>query len=185
MHGAVYESAAPMFGKRNLFLIGPMGAGKSAVGKQLARLLSYPFHDSDHEIEQRTGADIALIFEREGEAGFRRRERAVLAELTSREQIVLATGGGAILDADNRRDLSERGCVVYLETSVAQQAERTARTRHRPLLQGSDPVERLEQLMRVRAPLYQQTADITIVTNQSRVRKVAESILQQYRAHLA
>ena len=173
-----------MFGRRNLFLIGPMGAGKSAVGKQLARLLSYPFHDSDHEIEQRTGADISLIFEREGEDGFRRRERAVLAELTAREGIVLATGGGAILDADNRRDLAERGCVVYLETSIAQQAERTARTRHRPLLEGADPVQRLEQLMRVREPLYQLIADITVVTNSSRVRTVAEGILQRYRAHL-
>ena len=173
-----------MFGRRNLFLIGPMGAGKSAVGKQLARLLSFPFHDSDHEIEQRTGADISLIFEREGEDGFRRRERAVLAELTARERIVLATGGGAILDADNRRDLAERGCVVYLETSIAQQAERTARTRHRPLLEGADPVLRLEQLMRVREPLYQQIADITVVTNSSRVRTVAEGILQRYRAHL-
>jgi shikimate kinase len=173
-----------MFGRRNLFLIGPMGAGKSAVGKQLARLLSYPFLDSDHEIEQRTGADIALIFEREGEAGFRRRERAVLADLTAREGIVLATGGGAILDADNRRELGERGCVVYLETSIAQQAERTARTRHRPLLEGADPVQRLEQLMQVREPLYREIADITVVTNQSRVRTVAESILQQYRGHL-
>ena len=173
-----------MFGKHNLFLIGPMGAGKSAVGKQLARLLSCPFHDSDQEIEQRTGADIALIFEREGEAGFRRRERAVLADLTAREGIVLATGGGAILDADNRRDLAQRGCVVYLETSVAQQAERTARTRHRPLLQDGDPVERLEELMRVREPLYQEIADVTIETNHSRVRAVAERILQQYREHL-
>ena len=173
-----------MFGKRNVFLIGPMGAGKSAVGKQLARLLSHPFYDSDHEIEQRTGADIALIFEREGEDGFRRRERAVLADLTARDGVVLATGGGAILDADNRRDLAQRGCVVYLETSVAQQAERTARTRHRPLLQGANPVERLEQLMRVREPLYRQIADITIETNHSRVRTVAERILQQYREHL-
>src|SRR6185312_14152005 len=95
---AMSTSAAHMFGQRNVFLIGPMGAGKSAVGKQLARLLSYPFYDSDHEIEQRTGADIALIFEREGEDGFRRRERAVVADLTGRDRIVLATGGGAILD---------------------------------------------------------------------------------------
>jgi shikimate kinase len=161
-----------------------MGAGKTAVGRQLARLLSYPFYDSDHEIEERTGADIALIFEREGEAGFRRRERAVLADLTGREDIVLATGGGAVLDTDNRNDLAARGCVVYLETSVAQQAERTARTRHRPLLQGSDPVQRLEQLMHVREPLYREIADITIETNHSRVRSVAERILQQYRERL-
>jgi shikimate kinase len=173
-----------MFGQQNIFLIGPMGAGKTAVGKQIARLLSYPFYDSDLEIEQRTGADIALIFEREREEGFRRRERAVLAELTARAGIVLATGGGAILDPDNRHDLATRGCVVYLETSIAQQAERTARTRHRPLLHGADPVERLEQLMRIREPLYREIADITIVTDHSRVRSVAERILQQYREHM-
>ncbi len=170
-----------MFGKQNIFLIGPMGAGKTAVGKQLARLLGYQFCDSDHEIEQRTGADIALIFEREGEAGFRRRERVVLTDLTARTGIVLATGGGAILDPDNRRDLTAHGCVVYLETSVAEQAERTARTRHRPLLHGTDPLQRLEQLMQVREPLYREIADICIVTDQSRVRSVAERILQQYR----
>jgi shikimate kinase len=142
-----------MLGKHSIFLIGPMGSGKTAVAKCLARLLDYPFYDSDHEIEQRSGADISLIFEREGEAGFRRRERDIIAELTARQRIVLATGGGAILDSDNRHDLASRGWVVYLETSIEQQAERAGRTRHRPLLQGGDPKARLEELMRAREPL--------------------------------
>jgi shikimate kinase len=170
-----------MLGKHNIFLIGPMGAGKTAVGRQVARLLEFPFYDGDQEIEQRTGADIPLIFEREGEAGFRRREREVMADLVRRDRIVLATGGGAILDADTRRDLAAHGWVVYLEASVAQQAERAGRTRHRPLLQGTDPLLRLEQLLREREPLYRQTADLTISTNHRRVVTVAERVVQAYR----
>ena len=133
-----------MIGGNNIFLIGPMGSGKTAVGRQMARLLGRPFLDSDHEIELRTGADIALIFEREGEAGFRKREREAIASLTMQSGIVLATGGGAVLDAENRRHLAERGWVAYLETSIAQQAERAGRTRHRPMLSGVDPMRRLE-----------------------------------------
>jgi shikimate kinase len=170
-----------MVGKHNIFLIGPMGSGKSAVGKYLARVLNFPFLDSDHEIELRTGADIPLIFEREGEAGFRHREREAIAELSARECIVLATGGGAVLDADTRRDLSTRGWVVYLETSVEQQAERAGRTRHRPLLHGTDPARRLGELMQEREPLYQEIADLTVSTNRRRVPSVAEFIAQQYR----
>ncbi len=173
-----------MLGKHSIFLIGPMGSGKTAVAKCLARLLGYPFYDSDHEIEQRCGADIPLIFEREGEAGFRRREREIIAELTARPRIVLATGGGAILDSDNRRELAARGWVVYLETSIEQQAERAGRTRHRPLLQGGDPKARLEELMRAREPLYREIADLQASTDRRRVRSVAEHILQQYRASL-
>ena len=127
-----------MLGKRNIYLIGPMGTGKTAVGKQVARLLGLPFVDSDHEIERHTGADIPLIFEREGEAGFRRREADVIAELAARTGIVLATGGGAVLSPENRRHLKTHGWVVYLETTVAQQAERATRTRNRPLLNGGD-----------------------------------------------
>jgi shikimate kinase len=174
-----------MIGKHNIFLIGPMGSGKTAVGKYLARVLDYPFLDSDHEIEQRTGADIPLIFEREGEAGFRHRERETIAELSSRQQIVLATGGGAVLDADTRRELQQRGWVVYLETSVAQQAERAGRTRHRPLLHGADPTQRLGELLQVREPLYLAIADLTVSTNRRRVPAVAEFIAQQYRESLA
>ena len=173
-----------MLGKHSIFLIGPMGSGKTAVAKCLARLLDYPFYDSDHENEQRSGADISLIFEREGEAGFRRRERDIIAELTARQRIVLATGGGAILDSDNRHDLASRGWVVYLETSIEQQAERAGRTRHRPLLQGGDPKARLEELMRAREPLYREIADLHASTDRRRVRSVAEHIVQQYKASL-
>jgi shikimate kinase len=174
-----------MIGKHNIFLIGPMGSGKTAVGKYLARVLDYPFLDSDHEIEQRTGADIPLIFEREGEAGFRHRERETIAELSARQEIVLATGGGAVLDADTRRELQARGWVVYLETSVAQQAERAGRTRHRPLLHGADPEQRLGELLQVREPLYREIADLTVSTDRRRVPAVAEIIAQQYRESLA
>jgi shikimate kinase len=173
-----------MRGKHSIFLIGPMGSGKTAVAKYLARLLDYPFLDSDHEIERRCGADIALIFDREGEAGFRRREREVIAELTARPRIVLATGGGAILHADNRRDLADRGWVVYLETSIAQQAERAGRTRHRPLLHGADPQVRLAELMRLREPLYREIADLSTPTDRKRVPAVAERIAQEYKASL-
>jgi shikimate kinase len=168
--------------KQNIFLIGPMGSGKTAVGRQLARLLNRPFVDSDHEIELRTGADIPLIFEREGEAGFRAREREVIAELTAREGIVLATGGGAILNPESRHELASRGWVVYLETSVAQQAERAGRTRHRPLLAGRVPEQRLAELMQVREPLYRAIADMVTSTDRRRVNAVAELILHEYRA---
>jgi shikimate kinase len=173
-----------MIGKHNIFLIGPMGSGKTAVGKYLARVLDFPFLDSDHEIEQRTGADIPLIFEREGEAGFRHRERETIAELSARQDIVLATGGGAVLDVDTRRELQARGWVVYLETSVAQQAERAGRTRHRPLLHGADPAQRLGELLQVREPLYREIADLTVSTDRRRVPAVAEFIALQYRDSL-
>lgn len=170
-----------MQGRQNIFLIGPMGSGKTAVGKQLARLLGRAFIDSDQEIERLTGADIPLIFEREGEAGFRRREREIIAQLCARDDVVLATGGGAVLDPDNRRQLHQRGWVVYLATSVAQQAERAGRTRHRPLLAGVDPARRLAELMVVREPLYQEIADFTISTNRRRVGQVSERIIQAWR----
>jgi shikimate kinase len=171
-----------MLGKRNIFLIGPMGSGKTAVGRYLSRLLEFGFHDSDHEVERRSGVDIPLVFEAEGEAGFRRREREVIADLTSAEPIVLATGGGAILNPDNRRDLAARGWVVFLDTSVAQQVERAGRSHHRPLLQGVDPRVRLAELMLVREPLYREIADFSIVTDQRRVNWVAERVLREYKA---
>src|ERR1700712_3559740 len=123
-----------MFPIRNIFLIGPMGSGKTAVGRHLARLFRYVFHDSDADIEARTGVDIPLIFDKEGEAGFRAREKESIERLTRPEGVVLATGGGAVIDADNRRLLHTRGIVVYLATSVSQQLERTRHGRQRPLL---------------------------------------------------
>jgi shikimate kinase len=146
----------------NLFFIGPMGAGKSTLGKRVAATLDLPFFDLDHEIQVHSGAEIALIFEVEGEAGFRRREAAALADLATRSGIALATGGGAILDADNRRLLHARGFVVYLETTVDEQLERLARDRKRPLLTAADRRERLEQLAAQRDPLYREIADLTV-----------------------
>lgn len=169
-----------MLGKRNLFLIGPMGSGKSAVGRQLARLLNVPFHDSDAEVERRTGVDIAFIFEKEGEPGFRAREREVIDTLTALEPIVLATGGGAVLLPENRKVLAERGRVIYLETSVAQQADRVRQGRTRPLLANADRTAKLEELMDKRAVLYAQIADITVATDNRRVQNVAELILREF-----
>lgn len=157
-----------------------MGSGKTAVGRYVARVLSLPFYDSDAEIERRTGVDISFIFEKEGESGFRQREREAIEALTALEGIVLATGGGAVLLAENRRLLAARGRVVYLETSVAQQVHRVRYGRHRPLLaQGEDAAARLGQLMDARARLYAEVADITVPTDGRRVHSVAENILRE------
>jgi len=141
-----------------------MGAGKTAVGRRLARRLQLPFADSDAEIESRTGVDIAYIFEREGEAGFRAREREVIDTLTSTAGIVLATGGGAVLMAENRECLAARGTVVYLDATIEQQVERTGRGVRRPLLAAGDRRAKLEELARVREPLYRSIAAITVKT---------------------
>jgi shikimate kinase len=170
-----------MISKRNIFLIGPMGSGKTAVGRQLARLFRLTFHDSDADIEAKTGVDIAFIFEKEGEAGFRLREKEAIDRLTQLEDIVLATGGGAVIDPDNRRALAERGAVVYLQTSVDQQIERTRHARHRPLLNDTDPERTLETLMQRRAQLYAEIADITVSTDGRRVQLVAEEIHSELR----
>ncbi|HEY4213059.1 MAG TPA: shikimate kinase AroK [Steroidobacteraceae bacterium] len=167
-----------MRGKQSIFLVGPMGSGKSAVGKFLGRLLGMPFYDSDTEIERRTGVDIPFIFDKEGEGGFRQRERETLEVLTAMERIVLATGGGAILLPENRAMLSERGCVIYLETSVAQQADRVKQGRTRPLLANVDTTVKLEQLMSERAVLYREVADFAVPTDGRKVRTVAESVLR-------
>jgi shikimate kinase len=170
-----------MLSKRNIFLIGPMGSGKTAVGKHLARLFRFTFHDSDADIEAKTGVDIPFIFEKEGEAGFRIREKESIDRLTQLDCIVLATGGGAVIDEANRRALAERGVVVYLATSVDQQIERTRHARHRPLLQAADPEQRLRDLMLRRAMLYAEIADLTVTTDGRRVQLVAEEIHQQLR----
>ena len=168
-----------MLGKTNVFLIGPMGSGKTAVGRYLARLLDLTFHDSDAEIERRTGVDIPFIFEKEGEPGFRQRERETLEILTAMDRIVLATGGGAILLPENRRHLADRGCVVYLETSVAQQVERVKQGHRRPLLSNVDTGVKLSQLLTERSPLYREIADVVIPTDGRKVRSVAEDILRE------
>lgn len=161
----------------NIFLIGPMGAGKSAVGRQLGRLLHLNFVDSDDEIEARTGVDIPFIFEKEGEAGFRKREIKVIDELSQQDGIVLATGGGVVVDAGSRSKLGARGFVVYLSTSVEQQLERTQRGRERPMLaSGGDREQLLRDLMLVRDPLYREIADLVVDTDGRRVQKVAKEI---------
>jgi shikimate kinase len=170
-----------MLPHRNIFLIGPMGSGKTAVGRYLARLFRYTFHDSDADIEAKTGVDIAFIFEKEGEAGFRVRERESIERLTRLESIVLATGGGAVLEQENRRVLAERGVVVYLETSIEQQLERTRHARHRPLLNDTDPEVKLKELMLRRAALYAEIAHVTVSTDGRRVQLVAEEILHELR----
>jgi len=163
----------------NIFFVGPMGAGKTTIGRQLARSLGRPFYDSDKEIEARTGADIPLIFELEGEAGFRSREKAMIDELTSRSGVVLATGGGAVLDPDNRRHLSQRGFVIYLSAPIEQLYQRTARDSRRPLLQTDNPRQKLEEILAVRDPLYREVADLVLVTDNKPVRNVVNSLLKQ------
>lgn len=164
---------------RNVYLIGPMGSGKTAVGRQLAKLLHLEFHDSDVEVERRTGVDIPYIFEREGEAGFREREREVIDALTQLPNVVVATGGGAVLLEANREHLSSRGHVVYLKTSIQQQLERTRHGRQRPLLFTDDPEQRLRELMAHRAPLYESIAAITVTTDGRHVRAVADEIIER------
>lgn len=172
----------PMRGAPNIVLIGPMGSGKTAVGRSLSRHLGKPFYDSDTEIVRRTGVDIPYIFEKEGESGFREREREAIEALLALRGIVLATGGGAILLPENRRLLAQRGCVIYLETSIEQQAERVQHGRSRPLLANvEDPALRLQELMAVRDPLYRSIADITVRTDGRRVKAVAEDIVRMIR----
>jgi shikimate kinase len=151
--------------QHRVFLIGPMGSGKTAVGRALAKRLGLPFADSDAEVESRTGVDIAYIFEREGEEGFRIRERDVIDALTQSAGIVLATGGGAVLLPENRERLAARGTVVFLDTTLEQQLERTRKSRHRPLLAGADRRAKLEELAVVRGPLYRSIAAVTIRTD--------------------
>lgn len=158
-----------------IFLIGPMGAGKSTIGRHLAELLGMAFHDTDSEIVQRTGADIPLIFEIEGEGGFRRRESAVLNDLTGHDNVVLATGGGAVLADENREHL-RRGVVVYLQASIETLLTRTQRDRARPLLQDGDRRAKFEQILREREAIYRAAADIVVSTDQRSPQAVAQEI---------
>lgn len=164
---------------KSVFLVGPMGAGKSTIGRLLSQELKFEFHDSDKVIEERCGADIPWIFDREGEQGFRDRETSVIDELTQLSGIVLSTGGGAVIRPENRRYLGARGTVIYLCTSVEQQLARTARDRNRPLLQTADPEAVLRKLFSERDPLYREIADIIIETDQRNPRWVIQELKRQ------
>ena len=163
---------------RNIFLIGPMGAGKSTIGRTLAKELKLDFYDSDEVIEQRAGADISWIFDIEGEEGFRVREQKVIEELTQKNNIVLATGGGVIMTPENRNALAGRGTVIYLRTSLQQQYERTKRDTKRPLLQTDDLESRLISLEDERKPHYEELADISFETDKLTVKAVANNIIK-------
>jgi shikimate kinase len=171
-----------MMRAQNIFLIGPMGAGKSTVGRQLAEALSYTFKDSDQEIQRRTGVDIPTIFEFEGEDGFRNRERQMIEDLVAEERLVLATGGGAVLDPENRQNLTARGVVIYLHCTPEQQYSRTSRDRNRPLLQTEDPLARLRELMEERDPLYRQVADLVVSTEKRGTASVVKEIRRRLEA---
>lgn len=164
---------------RNVFLIGPMGAGKTTIGRRLAPALGLTFYDSDDVIISRTGVDIATIFDIEGESGFRDRESRVLDELSSLEGVVLATGGGAVLRAENRERLKSRGRVVYLTVPLDLQLRRTRRDTQRPLLQTSNPRERLAALQREREPLYRAIADIVIDTGANDSKRLARDLINR------
>jgi shikimate kinase len=166
--------------KRNIFLIGPMGAGKSTIGRELADRLHLEFFDSDQEIERRTGADIAWVFDLEGEDGFRKREETVIEDLSEKQGIVLATGGGSVISTQVRNRLSARGIVVYLETTIDKQVARTQRDRRRPLLQTSeDPRTVLENLAVERNPLYEEIADVIVQTDDQSAKVVAHKIIER------
>lgn len=161
----------------SIFLVGPMGSGKSAVGRRLARRLNREFIDSDEVIAERSGVDIPFIFDREGEQGFRRRESRVIDELTQREGIVLATGGGSAQNAESRRLLGDRGIVVYLHATVEQQLRRTRRGQRRPMLADGEPQEILARLMEIREPQYREIADLVVETDGRKVPAVVTEII--------
>ncbi len=166
---------------QNIFLVGPMGVGKSTIGKVLSELLEKEFYDSDREIEASTGADIPWIFDVEGEAGFRDREVRMIDSLSRHKNIVLATGGGAVLAKKTRKRLQKRGVVVYLRATIAQQLERTSRDKNRPLLQTENPEQTIRELMDLREPLYLEVADIIVDTNRRNARGVSKEIHRQLR----
>jgi len=160
----------------NIILIGPMGAGKTTIGRQIARSLSYDFFDSDKEIEERTGVTIPLIFELEGEQGFRKREQDMINELTAKKHIVLATGGGAVLKKANQLVLKRSGTIVYLRASIDDLLERTAKDKNRPLLQTDNPRARLQTILDEREPLYRELADIVLETNHMSVHTAVKEL---------
>jgi shikimate kinase len=165
-----------------VFLVGPMGVGKTTIGRVLAEIMGLQFFDSDREIEASTGADIPWIFDVEGEDGFRIREVRMIDQLSRRKKIVLATGGGAVLAEKNRKRLAKRGVVVYLRASIRQQVERTSRDKNRPLLQTPDPEKKIRELMKMRDPLYREVADIIVDTNRRNPRSVSVDISKRIAA---
>ncbi len=167
---------------KNIILIGPMGSGKTTIGRQLARQLNMAFFDSDHEIEAKTGANIPLIFELEGEKGFRKRETAMLDELSKKNGIVLATGGGAVLALENRKMLRQRGIVIYLSATTAQLWERTRLDKNRPLLQTENPQKKIETLFNQRDPLYKEMADIIIDTGTGNIKSTIKQIITRLKS---
>jgi len=169
--------------RSNVYLIGPMGSGKTTIGQRLARKLGLEFLDSDHELEAQTGASVSLIFDVEGEKGFRDRETRMLEELTGRQGVLLATGGGAVLRKENRNLLGSSGLVIYLRTSVTQQLQRLRRDRSRPLLQTSDRKEKLTRLAEERNPLYEELADIVFPAQNRPLDHVARELADIVRLH--
>lgn len=165
-----------MINDRSIILIGPMGAGKTAVGRELARLIDWNFIDTDAEIEARTGVDVGFIFDKEGEAGFRQREAAVLADALGLDRTVVSTGGGIVLDPANRERIATAGFVVYLTATIESQLDRTGRTRKRPLLELPDPRARLIELAAARTPLYESLASLTLGTDNQTPREVARDL---------
>lgn len=163
---------------KNIFLIGPMGAGKSSVGKHLAHQLNMDFYDTDEEIENRTGVEIGWIFDIEGEAGFRKRETSVIKELIKLPNIVLATGGGSILEPENREILASNGTIIYLEVSLDYQQHRTINESRRPLLRVKNRQEILEKLYHERSPLYESIADYKVHTDNRSIREVSDEIIK-------
>lgn len=177
-HGSYWHIMPAMKIPENIFLVGPMGVGKSTIGRQLASMLHKDFSDTDHEIEARTGVDIPTIFDIEGEEGFRKREATVVDEMTSGSNLVLATGGGVVLNEENRKAL-RRGFVVYLSAKIDTLFERTRRDKSRPLLQNTDKRKKLEELMQYRDPLYRAEADIVVETDGRSAKAVAKEIIDQ------
>ena len=169
--------------KGNIILIGPMGSGKTSTGRMLAKEMGYAFADTDEEVTKRTGVSIAYIFDVEGEEGFRKRECLALKECLNDNNTILSTGGGIVLSKENRDLLQDRGTVVYLQTSIRFQVKRTASTNNRPLLQNKDPEETLEKLMLTRTPLYEEIADIIIMTDNKSLQEMSKEIQRAINEH--